>query len=148
MLRTRIADNDLVFDSSGFSRISLLDTPSGQSAEIVKNLQILITDNDIGIGGFYILEHGFIRYPSGENVSENDVNHESRYVLRAKVSPFQPQAQTPYAILTNYLNAVTLTPDDQLHYYVKFLKGTTSQAALNGKGLNIAYKWAGAARAI
>lgn len=126
--------------SSGTAIWNMFNPATASSAEIIKNLQVLVMAKTSSSGNG-LFEHGFIRYPAGEAISIGDVDTASRYVLRTKVVPWVNSTTSPFLVISNYLNAVTLTPDDTLSYYVKQLDGDWSS-----EQLMVAWKYAGATR--
>jgi len=100
---------------------------SGETIRVVKNLQVMcdtpnyMDDSESDSSSPAIVEHGFLRYPSSESISDTDIDVSSRYVLRAKISPwYNRDRDTPYTVITNYLKAINLTPDDQLVYFIRY----------------------------
>lgn len=132
------------FAPGAFVSWELLSTGTSDSALIVKNYQIVFLAPVVATGVTEsIYEHGFIRYPDGETISGTDVDVSSRYVLRAKISPMINNAMSPYCVTGNFLNAITLTPDDSLHYYFRLKTGDTQTTTWR-----YAAKYAASARAI
>jgi len=129
--------------TNGFVQSLLAGPDQGGAIRVVKNLMVGISA-DPGLFSadatqVLWIEHGFLRYPSGETVTMTDIDVSSRYVLRAKISPYTSSTGSPYTVLTNFLKAINLTPDDELYYYMRPVVGSFVQ----NKGILLVYKDAG-----